>query len=145
MRRIGPPEDRHKIPMVIFDGKGDLEFFHRLLPHIHRAGRLHDLRLLNPARPDISVLYNPFHTDDDNYMAQVNMVFGSFNLHDEFFAKHQLNYLADIVRVLHYTGLRYNFYDVIVMALDEERLTGTNRESTASHPARTPQSACSGD
>src|SRR3989454_12046333 len=55
-------------------------------------------------------------------MAQVNMVFGSFNLHDEFFAKHQLNYLADIVRVLTYTGLRYNFYDVIVMALDEKVL-----------------------
>jgi hypothetical protein len=55
-------------------------------------------------------------------MAQVNMVFGSFNLHDEFFAKHQLNYLADIVRVLHYTGLPFNFYDVIVMALDGEVL-----------------------
>jgi type IV secretory pathway TraG/TraD family ATPase VirD4 len=121
-RRVGPPGQRHKIPMVIFDGKGDLEFFHSLLPHIHRAGRLQDLRLLNPARPDISVLYNPFHCDDDNYMAQVNMVFGSFNLHDEFFAKHQLNYLADIVRVLTYTGLRYNFYDVIVMALDEKVL-----------------------
>src|SRR5437868_13450719 len=121
-RRVGPPNNRQKIPMVIFDGKGDLEFFHSLLPHIHRAGRLHDLRLLNPARPDISVLYNPFHCDDDNYMAQVNMVFGSFNLHDEFFAKHQLNYLADIVRVLHYTGLAFNFYDVIVMALDEEVL-----------------------
>ena len=118
----GRRTDRHKIPMVIFDGKGDLEFFHSLLPHIHRAGRLQDLRLLNPARPDISVLYNPFHSDDDNYMAQVNMVFGSFNLHDEFFAKHQLNYLADIVRVLTYTGLRYNFYDVIVMALDEKVL-----------------------
>src|SRR5438034_2170684 len=118
-RRVGPSGDRHKIPMVIFDGKGDLEFFHSLLPHIHRAGRIQDLRLLNPARPDISVLYNPFHSDDDNYMAQVNMVFGSFNLHDEFFAKHQLNYLGDIVRVLTYTGLRYNFYDVIVMALDE--------------------------
>src|SRR5438105_904548 len=122
MRRTGPPEDSHKIPMVIFDGKGDLDFFDSLLPHIHRAGRLQDLRLLNPARPDISVLYNPFHSDDDNYMAQVNMVFGSFNLHDEFFAKHQLNYLADIVRVLTYTGLRYNFYDVIVMALDEKVL-----------------------
>jgi type IV secretory pathway TraG/TraD family ATPase VirD4 len=121
-RRVGPTGQRHKIPMVIFDGKGDLDFFHSLLPHIHRAGRLQDLRLLNPARPDISVLYNPFHTDDDNYMAQVNMVFGSFNLHDEFFAKHQLNYLADIVRVLTYTGLRYNFYDVIVMALDEKVL-----------------------
>src|SRR3989449_5805633 len=121
-RRVGPSRESHKIPMVIFDGKGDLEFFHSLLPHIHRAGRLQDLRLLNPARPDISVLYNPFHCDDDNYMAQVNMVFGSFNLHDEFFAKHQLNYLADIVRVLTYTGLRYNFYDVIVMALDEKVL-----------------------
>src|SRR5215469_14827157 len=108
--------------MVIFDGKGDLEFFYRLLPHIAAAGRLEDLRLINPARPELSCLYNPFRTTDENYMAQVNMVFGSFNLHDEFFAKHQLNYLADIVRVLHYTGLAFNFYDVIVMALDEEVL-----------------------
>ena len=122
MRRSGPPEDRHKIPMVIFDGKGDLEFLHDLLPHIVRAGRLRDLRMINPARPELSCLYNPFHSDDDNYMAQVNMVFGSFNLHDEFFAKHQLNYLADIVRVLHYTGCAFNFYDVIVMALDRDVL-----------------------
>jgi hypothetical protein len=121
-RRVGTPEDPHKIPMVIFDGKGDLEFFYRLLPHIAAAGRVEDLRLINPARPELSCLYNPFHTTDENYMAQVNMVFGSFNLHDEFFAKHQLNYLADIVRVLHYTGLAFNFYDVIVMALDEEVL-----------------------
>jgi hypothetical protein len=55
-------------------------------------------------------------------MAVVNMVFGSFNLHDEFFAKHQLNYLADIVRVLVYTGLKFNFYDVLVMAIDPEVL-----------------------
>jgi TraM recognition site of TraD and TraG len=121
-RSVGPAGDRHKIPMVIFDGKGDLDFFYELLPHIARAGRLGDLRLINPARPDLSCLYNPFHTTDENYMAQVNMVFGSFNLHDEFFAKHQLNYLADIVRILHYTGVPFNFYDVIVMALDEEVL-----------------------
>ena len=119
MRRVGPPEDRHKIPMVIFDGKGDLEFFQELLPYIHRAGRLDDLRLINPARPELSSLYNPFYTEDDDYMAQVNMVFGSFNLHDEFFSKHQLNYLADIVRILHYTGVRFNFYDVIVAVLDQ--------------------------
>src|SRR6266700_3515164 len=119
-RFVGPPDDRHHIPMVIFDGKGDLEFFEQLLPHIHRAGRLHKLRLLNPSRPEFSALYNPFFTRDDNYMAQVNMIFGSFNLHDEFFAKHQLNYLGDIVRVLFYTGARYNFYDVIVMLLDQD-------------------------
>ena len=93
-----------------------------LLPHVHHAGRLRDLRILNPARPDISVRYNPFYCDDEDYMAVVNMVFGSFNLHDEFFAKHQLNYLADIVRVLVYTGLRFNFYDVLVMAIDEQVL-----------------------
>lgn len=121
-RFIGPPDDRKRIPMVIFDGKGDLEFFEQLLPHIHRSGRLHQLRLLNPSRPELSCLYNPFFTRDDNYMAQVNMIFGAFNLHDEFFAKHQLNYLGDVVRVLYYTGARYTFYDVIVMLLDQEVL-----------------------
>ena len=75
--------------------------------------------MLNPSRPELSVQYNPFASEDDNYMAQVSMVFGSFDLHDEFFAKHQLNYLADIVRILHYTGKRFNFYDVMVMALDQ--------------------------
>jgi type IV secretory pathway TraG/TraD family ATPase VirD4 len=121
-RVVGPPESPHRIPMVIFDGKGDMEFFYDLLPHIHRAGRLADLRVLNPARPDISVRYNPFYSTEDDYMPVVNMVFGSFNLHDEFFAKHQLNYLADIVRVLVYTGLKFNFYDVLVMAIDEQVL-----------------------
>ena len=118
MRRVGP-ERRHRVPMVVFDGKGDLEFFDSLLPYIHRAGRMSDLRLMNPSRPDVSVQYNPFASEDDNYMAQVSMVFGSFDLHDQFFAKHQLNYLADIVRILHYTGKRFNFYDVMVMALDQ--------------------------
>ena len=119
MRQVGQAGVSHRIPMVIFDGKGDLEFFHSLLPYIHRAGRLNDLRLMNPSRPDYSVQYNPFSSEDDNYMAQVSMVFGSFDLHDEFFAKHQLNYLADIVRILHYTGRAFNFYDVMVMALDQ--------------------------
>src|SRR5215469_2060078 len=49
-RVVGTREDPHRLPMVIFDGKGDLEFFYDLLPHVHRAGRLHQLRVLNPAR-----------------------------------------------------------------------------------------------
>ena len=118
-RIVGSSDEPHRIPMVIFDGKGDLEFFEDLLPHVHRAGRLHQLRLLNPARPDLSVRYNPFQCSDDEYMPVVAMIFGSFNLRKEFFAKHQLNYLADIVRVLFYTGLKFNFYDVLVMAMDE--------------------------
>jgi hypothetical protein len=118
-RVVGPPDEPHRLPLVIFDGKGDLEFFQELLPHVHRAGRLHQLRLLNPARPDLSVRYNPFQCADDEYMPIVSMIFGSFNLRKEFFAKHQLNYLADIVRVLFYAGLKFNFYDVLVMAMDE--------------------------
>jgi hypothetical protein len=122
MRKVGPPDAPHYIPMVILDGKADLDFFHQLLPQIHRAGRLRDLRVLNPSRPDISVGYNPFHCTQDDYMPVVNMVFGSFSLHDEFFAKHQLSYLADIVRVLVYTGMKFNFYDVLVMAIDDQVL-----------------------
>lgn len=121
-RFVGPQENQRRIPMIILDGKADMEFFYSLLPHIHRAGRLGQLRVLNPSRPSLSVRYNPFYCSDQNYMPVVNMVFGSFNLHDEFFGKHQLNYLADIVRVLAYTGLKFNFYDVLVMAIDEQVL-----------------------
>src|SRR5438128_7338692 len=121
-RVVGTTDDPHRLPMIIFDGKADMEFFYDLLPHVHRAGRLHQLRVLNPARPDISVRYNPFHCSDDDYMPIVNMIFGLFHLHDEFFGKHQLNYLSDIVRVLVYTGRKFNFYDVLVMAIDEQVL-----------------------
>src|SRR3974377_301918 len=86
------------------------------------CGRMHQLRVLNPARPDISLRYNPFYCSDEDYMSVVNMVFGSFNLHDEFFAKHQLTYLAAIVPVLVHTGQKFNFYDVLVMAIDEQVL-----------------------
>jgi len=121
-RVFGPPEDRHRVPMIILDGKADTKVFENLLPHVHRAGRLGQLRVINPSRPDISVGYNPFHSNDADYMSVVNMVFSSFNLHHEFFAEHQLIYLSDIVRVLSYTGLKFNFYDVLVMAFDQQVL-----------------------
>jgi len=121
-RVIGPPADQHRIPMLILDGKGDTELLDSLLPHIHRAGRLADLCVISPSRPEISVRYNPLHCTDQDYMSVVNMVFGSFNLHREFFKEHQLHYLANIVRVLVYTGLKFNFYDVLVMAMDQEVL-----------------------
>ena len=121
-RVFGPPEDRHRVPMIILDGKADTKVFENLLPHIHRAGRLRQLRVINPSRPDISVGYNPFHSNEADYMSVVNMVFSSFNLHHEFFAEHQLVYLSDIVRVLSYTGLKFNFYDILVMAFDQQVL-----------------------
>jgi len=37
--------------MIIFDGKGEREFLDRLLPHIEAAGRLQDLRVIDPTHP----------------------------------------------------------------------------------------------
>ena len=49
------------LPLIIFDGKGDQEFLNDLLPEIAAAGRLHQLRVLDPFRPDISVRFNPLY------------------------------------------------------------------------------------
>ena len=53
-------------------------------------------------------------------------MFESFDQEEDFFHGHQGNYLTDISRVLTYTGKRYNFYDVMVMALDPVVSTGTD-------------------
>ena len=121
-RIVGTEADPHRLPMVIFDGKGDLQFFHELLPYVQRAGRIDQLRLLNPARPDISVYYNPFYSPTGEYNAHAGMVFKSFGLPvgDGFHPPHQLSYLRDAVRILYYTRKIYNVYDVLVFLLDEE-------------------------
>lgn len=119
-RTTGGPNDRRRIPMLIFDGKGDQQFLADLLPAIEAAGRMHQLRVLNPARPDISVRYNPFVAHEDSYQEHANFIFQSFDLKQDFFHGHQATYLNDLVRVLTHTGKRFNFHDVLVMALDPQ-------------------------
>jgi hypothetical protein len=121
-RTVGPPNDRHRIPMLIFDGKGDQEFLSDLLPAIETAGRMHQLRVLNPSRPDISVRYNPFFSERGLYEEHANFVFESFDLKEDFFHGHQATYLSNLVRVLAHTGKRFNIHDVLVLALDEKVL-----------------------
>jgi hypothetical protein len=111
-----------KMPMIIFDGKGEREFLDRLLPHIESAGRLQDLRVLDPTHPTESARYNPFYALDDAYQEHVNFIFRSFGLREDFFKGHQEAYLSDLVRILQYTGKLFNVYDVLVMALDENVL-----------------------
>jgi hypothetical protein len=111
-----------KMPMIIFDGKGEREFLDHLLPHIAAAGRLQDLRILDPTHPAESCRYNPFYALDDAYQEHVNFIFRSFGLREDFFKGHQEAYLSDLVRVLQYTGRLFNVYDVLVMALDEDVL-----------------------
>jgi type IV secretory pathway TraG/TraD family ATPase VirD4 len=117
-RRFG----ERKMPMIIFDGKGEREFLDHILPHIAAAGRLQDLRILDPTHPAESCRYNPFYSLDDAYQEHVNFIFRSFGLREDFFKGHQEAYLSDLVRVLQYTGKLFNVYDVLVMALDEDVL-----------------------
>jgi len=117
-RRFGA----RRMPMIIFDGKGEREFLDRLLPHIEAAGRLQDLRVIDPTHPSESARYNPFYALDDAYQEHVNFIFRSFGLREDFFKGHQEAYLSDLVRILQYTGRLFNVYDVLVMALDEQVL-----------------------
>jgi len=117
-RVVGPSEDPHRIPMLIFDGKADKDFLSSLLPAIEAAGRMHQLRVLDPSQPDISARYNPFFSEHELYQEHANFVFESFDLKEDFFHGHQATYLNDLVRVLAHTGKRFNIYDVLVLALD---------------------------
>ncbi|MBS1805446.1 MAG: type IV secretory system conjugative DNA transfer family protein [Acidobacteria bacterium] len=126
-----------KMPMIIFDGKGEREFLDRLIPHIEAAGRLQDLRVIDPTHPAESARYNPFYALDDAYQEHVNFIFRSFGLREDFFKGHQEAYLSDLVRVLQYTGKLFNIYDVLVMALDEkvlEEQIAAAKERLASAP-----------
>jgi hypothetical protein len=117
-RVVGPPDDPHRIPLLIFDGKGDKEFLSDLLPAIETAGRMHQLRVLDPSQPEISARYNPFFSEHGLYQEHANFVFESFDLKEDFFHGHQATYLNDLVRVLAHTRKRFNIYDVLVLALD---------------------------
>jgi DNA helicase HerA-like ATPase len=133
-RRFGA----RRMPMIIFDGKGEREFLDRLLPHIEAAGRLQDLRVIDPTHPSESARYNPFYALDDAYQEHVNFIFRSFGLREDFFKGHQEAYLSDLVRILQYTGKLFNVYDVLVMALDEkvlEEQIGIAKARLASAPA----------
>ena len=122
-RVVGPPDDPHRIPMLIFDGKADKEFLSDLLPAIETAGRMHQLRVLDPSQPDISARYNPFFSEHGLYQEHANFVFESFDLKEDFFHGHQATYLNDLVRVLAHTRKRFNIYDVLVLALDPRVLS----------------------
>lgn len=117
-RVVGPGHDRHRIPMLIFDGKADQQFFSDLLPAIETAGRMHQLRVLDPSKPDISARYNPLFSEHEFYQEHANFVFESFDLKEDFFHGHQATYLNDLVRILAHTRKRFNIYDVLVLALD---------------------------
>src|SRR5258708_23903567 len=78
-RTVGPSRLPHRVPMIIFDGKGDQEFLNNLLNEFAAALRMQQLRILDPSRPYISVRYNPrYMTENDSYQEHVNVIFEHF-------------------------------------------------------------------
>ena len=111
--------DGRHLPLIIFDGKGDEEFLNDLLLEIAAAGRMHQLRVLDPFRPEMSVRFNPLYNKGASNQELVNAFFDSFLQRQDFFRGHQAAYLSDVCRVLDYTGKIYSIPDVLVMARDE--------------------------
>jgi hypothetical protein len=110
------------VPIIFIDGKGDKKLLDDLLPAIEAAGRIQDLGIIDPMRPEISVRYNPFWAPKGNAEDHVAFVFESFNMEKDFFEGHQRVYLENIARVLYYSGKRFNFHDVLVCAYDQALL-----------------------
>jgi type IV secretory pathway TraG/TraD family ATPase VirD4 len=107
------------VPIIFIDGKADKKLLTELLPSIEAAGRMQDLRVIDPMRPEISARYNPFWAPQGNAEEHVAFVFESFNMEKDFFEGHQRVYLENIARVLYYSGKRFNFHDVLVCAYDQ--------------------------
>ena len=99
------------VPIIFIDGKGDKQLLAQLLPSIEAAGRMQDLRVIDPMRPDISARYNPFWAPQGNAEEHVGFVFESFNMEKDFFEGHQRVYLENIARVLVWRQLIFRLND----------------------------------
>jgi type IV secretory pathway TraG/TraD family ATPase VirD4 len=111
-------------PIIIIDGKGEQELLQNLLPAVHAAGRTHQLRLIDPQHSEYSHAYNPLWVPSGvTPEEQVAFIFDSFQMNtNEFFDSHQRVYLENLVRILHYSGRRFSFNDILVIAYDAAKL-----------------------
>lgn len=111
-------------PIIIMDGKGEQKLLQNLLPAIRAAGRMHQLRLIDPQHSEYSAFYNPLWVPSGvSPEDQVSFIFDSFQMNtNEFFDSHQRVYLENLVRILHYSGRRFNFHDILVIAYDVSAL-----------------------
>jgi hypothetical protein len=107
-------------PIIIIDGKGEQKLLQSLLPAIRTAGRMHQLRLIDPQNSEYSAFYNPLWVPDGvSPEDQVSFIFDSFKMNtNEFFDSHQRVYLENLVRILYYSGRRFNMHDILVVAYD---------------------------
>jgi hypothetical protein len=112
------------VPIIFIDGKGEKKMLDKIMPAVLASGRMHQFRLIDPSHPEESAKFSPFWSPHGNPDEHVAFVFESFKVDggDDFFDQHQRVYLENIARVLHYSFKKFNFYDVLVAAYDEDTL-----------------------
>lgn len=132
------------VPIIFLDGKGEKKLLDKILPAVEAAGRMHQFRLIDPEHPEDSVSFNPFWAPHGNPDEHVAFVFESFKVDGgdaDFFDQHQRAFLENIARVLYYSWKKFNFYDVLVAAYDEnvlrrQMVVALHNAKTATHITR---------
>ncbi len=81
---------------------------------------MHQLRLIDPRTPNIRLFTTPSGFPNGvSPEDQVSFIFDSFKMNtNEFFDSHQRVYLENLVRILYYSGRRFNIHDILVIAYD---------------------------
>ncbi len=105
--------------VVFLDGKGDKNFIKRLIAAAIAAGRMDDVRVIDPSHPELSNKYNPFYSSEGSLAQRVGIIFDSLGAADaknEFFRDHQRAFLDSLCNVLSYTGKTLTFQSVLAAA-----------------------------
>jgi type IV secretory pathway TraG/TraD family ATPase VirD4 len=134
-------QDIHRGKAVIFlDGKGEKELIIKLIAAAIAAGRMDDVRIIDPSHPEISNKYNPFYLANGALSQRVGIIFdslGASQAKNEFFAEHQRAFLDSICNILSYTGKTLTFQSVLAAAQQPDIIRETImsvRDSVVNNP-----------
>jgi type IV secretory pathway TraG/TraD family ATPase VirD4 len=106
-------------PVVFADGKGSKDIISKLIVAAMSAGRINDLRVIDPSNPETSSKYNPFYLGKDELSQRVGIIFdslGASQSKEEFFAEHQWAFLDSLCNILSRTGKTLTFQSVLAAA-----------------------------
>lgn len=126
--------------VIFLDGKGEKQFIRSLIAAAIAAGRMDDIRIIDPSHPQLSDKYNPFHSRNGSLTERVGIIFDSLGAADaknEFFKEHQQAFLSAICNILSYTGKTLSFQSVLAAAQQPEFVRETIlavRDSVMNNP-----------
>jgi len=105
--------------VVFLDGKGEKELIIKLIVAAIAAGRMDDVRIIDPSHPELSNKYNPFYSSNGRLTQRVGIIFdslGASEAKNEFFAEHQRAFMDSLCNILSYTGKTLTFQSVLAAA-----------------------------